>query len=248
MDYWKLRHNMPKVKKPEEKTEAKKTTKTEVKKTSGLTVPVFDLNGNDKGSLELPKEAFSVTVKPSLLAQAIRVYQSNQRQGTASTKTRGEIIGSTRKIYRQKGTGRARHGSIKAPIFIGGGIVGGPRPRDFSLKINQKQKRKAFFGALTLKLKEKNIFGLVDKALTIEPKTKIVNALIRKIGFEKEKVLFVLPKMEKNNFVLAVRNLEKISYIDAVSLNIFQIFNYTKLIFLESALEVFKKHFIKSSK
>ena len=149
---------MPRVK-TEKKPEVKKVA---VKKTSGLTVPVYDIKGKEKGTLILPKEAFAVSVKPQLLAQAVRVYQFNRRQGTASTKTRGEVTGSTRKIYRQKGTGRARHGDIKAPIFVGGGIVGGPKPKDYSLGINKKQKTKAFFGALTLKLKEKNILGKIS--------------------------------------------------------------------------------------
>src|SRR3989344_3714386 len=88
-------------------------------KGSKFSVPVFNLSGKKKGSVELPKEIFGAKVNEKLLAQAVRVYLVNQRQGTASTKTRGEVAGSTRKIYRQKGTGRARHGAIKAPIFVG---------------------------------------------------------------------------------------------------------------------------------
>src|SRR3989338_9847754 len=107
----------------------------------------------------MPKEIFAVEASPRLLAQYVRVYLANRRQGTASAKTRAEVKGSTRKIYKQKGTGKARHGDIKAPIFIGGGVVGGPIPRDFSLKFNKKQKRKVLFYALTLKLKQKDIFG-----------------------------------------------------------------------------------------
>src|SRR3989344_5158891 len=182
------------------------------KKSGSLTVPVYEISGKEKGSLSLPKEAFSVDVNKALLAQAVRVYQSNQRQGTASTKTRGEVVGSTRKIYRQKGTGRARHGDIKAPIFVGGGIVGGPKPKDFSLKINKKQKTKAFFSALTLKLKENNIMGIVDEALKIKPKTKIVADFLEALKFSGKKITFVLPKLEKNNFVLASRNLSKVRF------------------------------------
>lgn len=230
------------------KTETKKTVKKTISKSSGFSVPVFDINGKEKGTLDLPKAIFSVKANNQLIAQAVRVYQSNQRQGTASTKTRGEVIGSTRKIYRQKGTGRARHGSIKAPIFVGGGIVGGPRPKDFTLKINKKQKTKAFFGVLSLKLKEKGIIGIDDKALDIEPKTKLIAAFIKKLELNDKKIIFVLPKIIKNNFILAGRNIEKLNFEDAKTLNLFQVLNNSKIIFFESAMPVFIDHFLKNSK
>src|SRR3989339_216040 len=121
---------------------AKEEKKPSVKKNITLSVRVFSIDGKEKKTIELNKNIFDVKVSPSLLAQAVRVYLANQRAGTASSKTRSEVVGSTRKIYRQKGTGKARHGSLKAPIFVGGGVVGGPKPRDFSLKINKKQKTK----------------------------------------------------------------------------------------------------------
>src|SRR3989338_4919632 len=146
---------------PRTKKAIKTVKKTETKKSSaGLTIPVYDLNGKEKGTVELAKEIFAVEASPKLLAQYVRVYLANRRQGTASTKTRGEITGSTRKIYKQKGTGRDRHGDIKAPIFVGGGTVGGPKPRDYSLKFNKKQTKKALFYSLSLKFKEQGIFGL----------------------------------------------------------------------------------------
>lgn len=218
-----------------------------VKKTTGLSVPVYDINGKEKGNLELPKEAFSTPAKPELLAQAVRVYLANQRQGTASTKTRSEVIGSTRKIYRQKGTGRARHGDIKAPIFVGGGVVGGPKPKDYTLSFNKKQKRKAFFGALTLKLKENGILGLSDSVLKIDPKTKKISDFLKELKLEKSKVTIVLPKMERSNFILASRNLPNVGLIDSVSLNTYKVLNSEKIFFVEKALEVFKSHFLKNS-
>lgn len=224
----------------------KKTEQSTVKKTSGLSIPLYDISGKEKGALELSKEAFSTPVKPQLLAQAVRVYLSNQRQGTASTKTRGEVVGSTRKIYRQKGTGKARHGDIKAPIFVGGGIVGGPKPKDYSLSLSKKQKRKAFFGALSLKLKEKNIIGFLDSAIKIEPKTKKVVGFLKAMKLNDKKVTFVLSKIEKNNFVMASRNLPKISLVDCQSLNTYEVLNSEKLVFFEKALEVFNNKFLKN--
>jgi len=240
---------MPRTKKTpvsKEKTEKTKVKKTEVKKTTELTLPVYDVKGEEVKSLELPKEIFKSKINNSLLAQAIRVYQFNQRQGTASTKTRSEVKGSTRKIYRQKGTGRARHGDIKAPIFVGGGVAFGPKPRDYSLKINKKQKRQAIFSALSLQYQQKNIFLFDDKVLNIEAKTKSAAKLLEKLNIFGKKVLFVLPKMEKNSFILATRNIKEVGFIDAYSINVFEILNAHKLVFFESSLEVLKKHFLKN--
>jgi len=230
---------MPRVKK--ETLLEKKT----VKKTSGLIIPVYDIDGQEKESLSLPKEIFQVKANSKLLAQYIRVYLTNQRQGTASTKTRTEVSGSTRKIYRQKGTGRARHGDIKAPIFVGGGIVHGPKPRDYSLKMNKKQKKQALFSALSLKLAEKSIIGLEESALKIEPKTKKIASLLNKIGLKAKKVVFILPKIERNNFVLAVRNIPKTIITDPISLNAYQVLKNDFLVFFDKAVKIFSQHFLK---
>lgn len=209
------------------------------KESVSLKVPLLELNGDKKDFIKLPKEIFQVEAKPVLIAQYLRIYLANQRQGTLSTKTRGEVSGSTRKIYRQKGTGRARHGDIKAPIFVGGGVAHGPKPRDFSLKINKKQKRKVLFAALTLKNKQGKLFVVEDKILDIEPKTKKGGALIKELlkSDKKEKITIVLPKMEKNNFILAVRNIPRVNFLSIDNLNPFEIFKSNYLIFLQSALE-----------
>lgn len=228
------------------KTTDLKKEKKVVKKNSDFILPIYDVEGKEKGEINLPKEIFSYNVKPYLLAQAVRVYLFNKRQGTASTKTRGEVAGSTRKIYRQKGTGRARHGSIKAPIFVGGGVVGGPKPRDYSLNLNKKQKRKALFGALTLKFKEKEIFVLEDSILEIKPKTKNIINLLKSLKLNDKKITFVLPKMEKNNFLLASRNIDKVNFIDSVSLNAYDVLKSGKLVFFEKSIEILKNHFLKN--
>lgn len=215
------------------------------KKTLPLEIPVYNLKGEEEKKLVLPKEIFSVEVNPKLLAQYVRVYLANQRQGTASTKTRGEVAGSTRKIYRQKGTGRARHGSIKAPIFVGGGVVGGPKPRDYHLSLTKKQKRKALFAALSLQLKAKNICGLSSSALKIAPKTKNIDQFLKTFKISSQKIMFVLPKMEKNNLLLAAANISNVSFSDVFSLNAYQILNQEKIIFMEEALPVLEKHFLR---
>ena len=173
------------------------TKKTE--KRSNLSLSIYDIDGKEQKTVELPKEVFAVTSNPSLLAQAVRVYLVNQRQGNVSVKTRSEVVGSTRKIYRQKGTGKARHGAIKAPIFVGGGVAHGPKQKDYNLKFSKKEKRIALFAALSEKLKEKKIIGLEDKALTIKPKTKIFVNFLEKLKLSDKNNLIVLLKMEKNN-------------------------------------------------
>jgi large subunit ribosomal protein L4 len=207
-----------------------------------LTMKMYGLQGQELTPVELPKDIFSTKVNENLLAQAVRVYQINQRQGTASTKTRGEVIGSTRKIYKQKGTGKARHGDIKAPIFVGGGVVGGPKPRNFIARINKKQRKIAVKYALTLKAKTGDILGIANDFEKIEPKTKIMAAIFKKIDCYNRKTLIVLPKITKDNFIFATRNIPKISIIDALSLNPFLILNSNKIIFREDSLKILVGH------
>jgi large subunit ribosomal protein L4 len=216
------------------------TTK-KIEKKSKLSLSIYSIDGKETKSVELPKEVFAVTANPSLLAQAVRVYLVNQRQGNVKVKTRGEVIGSTRKIYRQKGTGKARHGAIKAPIFVGGGVAHGPKQKEYNLKFNKKEKKQALFGALSEKLKEKKIFGLEEKALIMKPKTKTVVNFLKELKLIGKSNLMIMKKMEKNNLVLAMRNISNISFTDVNSLNPYLILKSSNLIFLENALEVFDK-------
>ncbi len=232
----------------------KKTTKT-VKKTvktapkavkvvkpakpaaaSYLDVPVYDMTGKSAKNLTLPKAVFGVEVKPQLIAQYVRVFLVNKRQGNASTKTRGEVMGTTKKVYKQKGTGRARHGARKASLFVGGGITFGPLPRDFSLKINKKQKRLAFLGALTAKAKDNAIAVLANDFLTIEPKTKLMSGFLKTAGYDKGSVLVIFSKMEKNNLMLASRNLPNIEMTSYENLNAYEVLKYKRLLFMHDTV------------
>ena len=216
------------------------TVTKKIAKKTNLSLPIYNIEGKEQKTIELPKEVFSVSANPNLLAQAVRVYLVNQRQGNVKVKTRGEVIGSTRKIYRQKGTGKARHGAIKAPIFVGGGVAHGPKQKDYTLKFNKKEKKIALFAALSKKLKEKKIFGLEDKALTIKPKTKIFVNFLQNLKLLDKNNLIILPKMEKSNLILAMKNISRISFIDVDSLNPYLLLKNNNLIFIEKALEVFK--------
>ena len=210
-----------------------------VEKKSKLSLSVYGIDGKEQKTIELPKDVFAATENKSLLAQAVRVYLVNQRQGNVKVKTRSEVIGSTRKIYRQKGTGKARHGAIKAPIFVGGGVAHGPKQKEYNLKFNKKEKKLALYGALSSKLKERKIFGLDEKALNMKPKTKTIANFLKTLKLVGKNNLIILKKLEKNNLILAMRNISNATFIDVNSLNPYLILKSSSLIFVEDALKVF---------
>jgi large subunit ribosomal protein L4 len=219
--------------------------KTETKRANALEISVYGADGKETKTVELPKEIFDVEASPRLIAQYVRVYLANQRQGTASTKTRSEVTASTRKIYRQKGTGGARHGSRKAPIFVGGGVAFGPHPTDHSLKMNKKQKRRALFAVLSLKAKEGAISALSEEMLSMKPKTKTVQATFKTLGMDKVKIMMIISKFQENGLLLSVRNLPNIEIVSATSVNPYTLLNNNKIVFTEDALAVFTKQFTK---
>lgn len=232
---------MPRIKK-ETIPKIKPTPKAK----SALSIDVYGFDGKVEKTVELPKEIFAVDGNAKLLAQYVRVYLANQRQGTSSTKTRSEVTGSTKKIYRQKGTGRARHGASKAPIFVGGGIAFGPKPRDYSLNMNKKQKRKALFYSLSLKAKDKGIVGVSDKTLVAKPQTKKIAELLTKMGVGASKVLIVLSDT-RNNLYLASRNIANVDIVTAQTINPYEVLNHRKILFTESAVQTLTNHFHKES-
>lgn len=213
-------------------------------KTSSLQIPVYDLSGSKKTPVKVSTAVFGKKVGDELLAQYVRVYLANQRQGNASVKTRAEISLTKHKAWRQKGTGRARHGAKSAPIFVGGGVAFGPKPKNYLLKLNKKQKKAAFFGALTKAFEENNILGLSDEAMNIKPKTKEISAFLKKLDINTKRILLVLPKLGKNNLVLASRNISNIELADVRSLNPYVVLRQDAIIFLKDALSVLEKHFL----
>lgn len=219
-----------------------------VNKTKGsLTIDVVDINGKSIESIKLPEEIFGEKENKKLISQAIRVYLANQRQGTVSTKTRGEVQGSTRKIYRQKGTGRARHGGIRAPIFVKGGIAHGPKPRDYSLSLSKKMRKQALFSSLSAKVIDKNI-KVVSGLEKIEQKTKLFSKFIKSLLIkENEKVLLVTPEKLENVYK-AARNMEGVSIVSANMLNTYEVLNNKTIIFMKSAIQTLEKVFLKSGK
>jgi large subunit ribosomal protein L4 len=207
---------------------------------------LLDINGKKVGTINLPPEIFAAEVNPALMAQAVRVYLANQRKAHSKTKTRAEVNRTKAKWYRQKGTGRARHGSRAAPIFVGGGVAHGPTgEQNYQLKMPKKMKKAALFSALTSKFKEKEI--LVVKGLEkIEPKTKKMAEFLTKskIQSTKSKILLVLPKMLEN-IILAGRNLENFEISYSADLNTYQVLASDKLIFLPESIDKLKEVFLK---
>lgn len=228
---------MAKTTKIKTPTEKKIRSKTKPK-LSESSIVIYDINGKEKETVNLPKKIISVKVSPKAIARYVRVYLNNKRQGTASAKSRGEVAGSTRKIYRQKGTGRARHGDIKAPIFVGGGVAHPPKIRDYSLKINKKEKEKIFLSVFAEKIKQGKVY-CVDGLLNIKSKTKQLIKILESFKLNKEKnILLVYPKEKGQNLILAARNLENIDLCLISLLNPYQILKSEKIIFPK---EVFKE-------
>jgi len=218
------------------------STKSAAKKS--LSLDVHGVDGKVSGKVSVPAEMFGDKVNKTLLAQAVRVYMANQRQGNASTKTRGEVDGSSRKIYRQKGTGKARHGSLRAPIFVKGGVVHGPRPRDFGLLLPTKMKRKALFSALSAKVEAREV-TIVDGFEAMTPKTKVFVGILDKLGMNdtKRKVLLVTDsKAEKVK--RAGGNVPGISFAGATRLNAYEVLKSKKLVIMKEALEEMEKTFL----
>lgn len=218
-------------------TSIKKQVTSKKPKVSGLSIPVYSLSGRASGTMSLPKEIFGVEVKKTLLAQAMRVYTTNQKFHTASTKTRGEVIGSTAKIYRQKGTGKARHGAITAPIFVGGGITFGPKFRKVRLDLPKKMKRTALVSALSSKMTDKKVMGIsgLEKATG---KTKEFAGLLEKLNLKS--TLFVTSE-KQDNVVRSIRNIPGVTVLTAYQVNAYEVLRHQTLIITKETLEVLKK-------
>ena len=190
-------------------------------------VDVYDLKGKKVSDMELAQNVFGIEPNENIVHTVLVNYLANQRQGTQSTKTRAEVRGGGRKPWRQKGTGRARQGSIRAPQWIKGGIALGPKPRSYKYTVNKKERRLAIKSILSSKVLEKEL-TVVDKLELKEIKTKsMVNALaaLKVEG----KTLIVLPETNKN-VIMSARNIEGVKTISANNINVFDLLKYKNLI------------------
>jgi large subunit ribosomal protein L4 len=205
-----------------------------------MKLSVYNIAGEDTGKkVDLKKYLFEVEPNDHAIYLDVKQHLANRRQGTHKTKERSEIIGSTRKIKRQKGTGTARAGSIKSPIFRGGGRTFGPRPRSYAFKLNKKVKQLARKSALTYKAKNKGILVLEDFSLEM-PKTKELYDIRKNLNVNDKKSLLVLSAPNKNIY-LSSRNLEGSKVITISELNTYDIMSASVVIFVESSLDVLQK-------
>jgi large subunit ribosomal protein L4 len=239
---------MPAAKTTTEKTTAKKTTAARGKKpvaakaaeTSPLQAPFFDALGERNGEFELPQLIFAEKPNIPVMHQAFLRQLANGRQGTASTKTREAVSGGGAKPYRQKGTGRARHGSIREPSMKGGGVVFGPHPRDYSHRMPRQMRRLALRSALSQKALDGQV-RVIESFVFDEPKTKQAQELLSAIGFDNT-TLVVLPAP---NYVVSrsFENLPQAKIILARNLNIRDLFTHTYLLLAKDSIELLEENF-----
>ena len=201
-----------------------------------MKIPVINIKGKATGrEIELSKKVFGVDPSDHAVYLDVKQYLANQRQGNAKTKERAEIKGSTRKIKKQKGTGTARAGSIKNPLFRGGGTVFGPRTRDYGIKLNKNVKKLARKSALSMKLKSKSI-SVIESLDFKNPKTKSFVEMLSAIGLEAKKTLLVIDGLNKNVY-LSARNFNKSDVISDSEISTYKIINAQHLIIEEKAVE-----------
>ena len=203
-----------------------------------MNTAIYNVSGKEKGKIELP-EYFEIKVKPNLLHQVVVGYQANQRSGTHSTKTRGEVSGGGAKPWKQKGTGNARAGSNRSPLWRKGGIIFGPRPKDYSQKISKQKRNLALKMALSTKLQLNGIVVL-DEIKIEEIKTKKVAEILKNLKINGSKVVLIVEKSE-NKLRLASRNIPNLVITEAKNMNAYEVMWADTLLFTEGAIAVLKK-------
>src|SRR5476651_309367 len=210
-----------------------------------MELKVLNVSGKETGaSLHLPESVFGIEPNDHAIYLDVKQYLANQRQGTHKSKQRNEIAGSTRKLYKQKGTGGARAGSIKSPLFNGGGRVFGPQPRDYSFKLNKKLKVLARRSALTYKAQDNNILVIEDFSFdTI--KTKSYIKMQADLNVANDKTLLVIAGAENNNVYLSSRNLKRTKVISVEQLNTYDVLNAGKLLLTTGAVKTLEEAFAK---
>ncbi|MFA5338709.1 MAG: 50S ribosomal protein L4 [Candidatus Omnitrophota bacterium] len=205
-------------------------------------IEIYNIKGKSVGKIELDKDIFNGEVNEAILHQVIRMYEANQRQGTASTKTRSDVSGGGKKPWKQKGTGRARAGTIRSPLWRGGGIVFGPHPRDYSYQVPRSVKRLALISSLNAKLNDKNMI-VIDEIKLEKAKTKEIAAALRNLKAEKKPLLVLEERNE--TVVRASRNIANLLLRDYKSLNAYEVLKQQKLVMTQKALAALTKILVK---
>ncbi|BDD00078.1 50S ribosomal protein L4 [Persicobacter psychrovividus] len=207
-----------------------------------MEISVLKVDGSESGKkVELQDSIFAVEPNDHAIYLDVKQYLANQRQGTHKSKERSEIAGSTKKIKKQKGTGTARAGSLKSPVFVGGGRAFGPRPRNYGFKLNKKVKALARMSALSYKAKDQNIIVIEDVNLDA-PKTKEFVSILKGLSLDGKKILAVTGDLN-DNVNMAARNIRKAKVADVDSINTYDVLNADSLVLFESSIEKIEKLF-----
>ena len=206
-----------------------------------MTTDVYDNNAKVVGQVDLPDRLFNRSWNPDLVHQALRIQEMNRRTPGAHVKDRSEVSGGGKKPWRQKGTGRARHGSSRSPIWVGGGITHGPsRDKNLTLRLNQKMRQIALFAILSERLK-KGELKIIDSFSIGEPKTKLLTKALTHFFGDKPNVLLILSA--PNNVPLASHNLDKVKALDPKSLNVYDLLRYKHIFVEKNAVPIIEAHY-----
>ena len=207
-------------------------------------MPEIEIKNKDNkavGKAELPEEIFGVKVNEGLLHEAVRNHLANKRQGNASTKTKGQVRGGGRKPFKQKGSGRARAGSNRSPLWRGGGIVFGPQPRSYAYKMPKKAKWSALNSALAAKYSDNEVI-VIDDLTVKEPKTNNVKNMLAGLGL-KGSILMIIPEKD-SNLELASRNLPSVSVARVSELNVYSVLSHNNILVAKDAVEKMKEAYL----
>ena len=202
---------------------------------------VYNMKKEEVGTVTLNDMVFGVDYNEPLIHQVVVALHNNARQGTKSTLTRSEINATKKKIYRQKGTGNARHDERSAPQFVGGGVVFAPKPRDFSQKINKKMRDIAFASAVSQKIRQEEVF-ILDEVNFADAKTKAASEFLKTFGLNKRTIIVTDGKDE--NVIKATNNIQKVSCVDASLLNVAEVVENTYIVFTKNAIKKLEEAYV----
>lgn len=200
-----------------------------------LKANTYNLTGQATGQVDLPETLFGLKVRPHHLWRSVTTHLSNQRLGTVKTKSKGEVSGGGKKPFKQKGTGNARQGSIRAVQFVGGGIAHGPKPRDYSLELPKKMRQQALAESLSDKAKRGKIM-VIENLKFDAPKTKQAVSLLKSLGLDNQKCLIIIEK-SKPTVLKSFRNLPKVMVLSRENLNTYQVLNHEVVVLTQSTLK-----------
>lgn len=198
------------------------------------TVKILDLSSKEVGEIELAETVFGVAYNEPLIHEAVRSFQANRRSGTSATKTRGDVSGAGRKLWRQKGTGRARIASLRSPLWKGGGNTHGPQPRDWSYNLPKKMRKQAMCSAISERLREGNLI-IVDEWKFEQPKTREFIATLGSLKLSGKTL--IVDSLKNTNLMLASRNVQTVKVVNSYGVNVYDLVNHQKLVLTPKTAE-----------